>query len=184
MASIARHRPEPQGAARQRPDPAEPPSATRPEPAGARFAPVAVPGLTVGSAHDPAEAEADRVSQEVLQRLGAASATAAAPVRRRIEPEVGIEGGSLSPGTRSSIEQLRGAGSPLPEPMRTRMEGAFGADFSDVRVHTGDRAARTNQALGALAFTTGNDIVLGQGSSIGDQRLLAHELTHVVQNRG
>ena len=41
------------------------------------------------------------------------------------------------------------------------MEGAFGADFSDVRVHTGDRAARTNQALGALAFTTGNDIVLG-----------------------
>jgi hypothetical protein len=51
-------------------------------------------------------------------------------------------------------------------------------------VHTGDRAARTNQALGALAFTTGNDIVLGEGSSIGDQRLLAHELTHVVQNRG
>jgi len=64
------------------------------------------------------------------------------------------------------------------------MEGAFGADFSDVRVHTGAQAGAVSQQLGALAFTTGSDIVLGEGSSVGDQRLLAHELTHVLQNRG
>jgi hypothetical protein len=151
------------------------------------FAPVAVPsptsGLTVGSAHDPAEAEADRMSLAVLQRLGAGSA-AAAPVRRSAEPEVGADGGALSSTTRSSIDRLRGGGRPLPEPVRNRMEGAFGADFSDVRVHTGAQAGALSRRLGALAFTAGSDIVLSEGSGVGDQRVLAHELTHVLQNRG
>ena len=87
------------------------------EPDGPQFAPVAVPsptsGLTVGSTHDPEEAEADRMSRAVLQRLGAASA-AASPVRRSSEPEVGADGGALSSTTRSSIERLRGGGRPLP----------------------------------------------------------------------
>jgi hypothetical protein len=157
------------------------------EPDGPQFAPVAVPsptsGLTVGSTHDPEEAEADRMSLAVLQRLGAASA-AASPVRRSSEPEVGADGGALSSTTRSSIERLRGGGRPLPEPVRNRMEGAFGADFSDVRVHIGAQAGALSRQLGALAFTAGSDIVLGEGSGVGDQRVLAHELTHVLQNRG
>lgn len=181
MASSGAHAHEPPGAAHQHPADVDAPITVMPDRPAGRFAPVAVGGLTVGSAHDPAEAEADRVSQAVLQRLGAAPA--AAPVRRRVEPEVGLEGGPLSPSTRSSIERLRGGGSPLPAPVRSRMEGAFGADFSDVRVHTGARAAGVNHQLGALAFTSGSDIVLGEGSSVGDQRLLAHELTHVLQNR-
>lgn len=157
------------------------------EPDGPVFAPIAVPSptgpLTVGSVQDPAEHQADQVSLAVLQRLGGGGATAA-PVRRAVEPEVGAEGGALSSTTRSSIERLRGAGRPLPEPVRNRMEGAFGADFSDVRVHTGPQAGVLSRQLGALAFTAGSDIVLGEGSGLADQRTLAHELTHVLQNRG
>jgi len=74
------------------------------------------------------------------------------------------------------------AGSPLPGPVRADMEQSFGgADFGAVRVHTGDRSAAVNRSLGAEAFTTGNDIHLaGDGA---DRELLAHELTHVVQQR-
>jgi len=157
------------------------------EPDGPVFAPVAVPAptgpLIVGSVQDPAERQADQVSLAVLQRLGGGGGSAT-PLRRAVEPEVGAEGGALSPATRSSIERLRGAGHPLPEPVRNRMEGAFGADFSDVRVHTGPQAGALNRQLGALAFTAGSDIVLGEGSGLADQRTLAHELAHVVQNRG
>ncbi len=143
--------------------------------------------LTVGSAHDPAEAQADRMSLTVLQRLGR-SAGAAPAVRRLAEPEVGAQGGPVSAGTRTAIERLRGTGRPLPVPVRTRMEDAFGADFSDVRVHTGPAAQTLNRQIGARAFTTGSDVVLGDtsvhGGSADDDRVLAHELTHVLQNRG
>jgi len=74
-----------------------------------------------------------------------------------------------------------GAGSPLPD--RARMEAMFGADFGDVRVHTGDQAAAASRAIGAEAYTMGNDIVLGGGGGAASQQLLAHELTHVVQQR-
>jgi len=179
----------PRSAGHERPpEPAEPVRVVERESDGPRFAPIPVrsvggagSGLTVGSAFDPAEAEADRVSLAVLQRLGAGP-EAAPPVRRSAEPEVGAVGGALSSPTRSAIERLRGGGSPLPEPVRARMEGAFGADFSDVRLHTGAEAGTLNRQLGARAFTAGSDIVLGEGA--GNQGVLAHELTHVLQNRG
>jgi hypothetical protein len=76
-----------------------------------------------------------------------------------------------------------GGGSPMPPAVRARMEAAFGTDFSDVRIHEGPQAAR----LGAAAFTTGSDIYFAPGRydpfSQQGQRLLAHELTHVVQQR-
>jgi hypothetical protein len=69
--------------------------------------------------------------------------------------------------------------------MRTQMEQAFGADFSGVRVHTNARAEQLNQAIRARAFTAGHDIFFRPGAynpcSVEGQRLLAHELTHVVQ---
>ena len=79
-----------------------------------------------------------------------------------------------------------GGGQPLDGATRVQMEQAIGADFSDVRVHTGSTAAESAKDLGAHAYTVGSDVVLGaghDGSSDTGQRTLAHELTHVVQQR-
>lgn len=81
----------------------------------------------------------------------------------------------------------RGGGEPLDEGTRTRMEAALGADFSDVRVHRDGAAAESASAVSAHAYTVGNDVVFGSGrydpASPTGQRTLAHELTHVVQQR-
>ncbi|NEY33737.1 DUF4157 domain-containing protein [Streptomyces sp. PRKS01-65] len=76
---------------------------------------------------------------------------------------------------------LRAPGSPLDETTRADMEARLGADFSDVRVHTGAAARASAAEIGARAYTSGNHVVLGAGG--GDRHTLAHELTHVVQQR-
>jgi len=78
-----------------------------------------------------------------------------------------------------------GGGAPLDGRTRQRMEGALGTDLSSVRVHTGGESAAAARDMGARAFAVGNDVHFGAaqynpGSREGD-RLLAHELTHVVQ---
>jgi hypothetical protein len=83
--------------------------------------------------------------------------------------------------------QLEG-GAALDSGVRSRMEGAFGYDFGQVRIHTGDRAADLNASLGARAFTVGRDVAFGAreyrpGTLAGDA-LIAHELAHVVQQSG
>ncbi len=80
----------------------------------------------------------------------------------------------------------RGGGAPMEPAVRQRMESSFGTDFSDVRVHTGGGAAASARAVDAHAYTVGNEIVLGDGHAQGSpvhERTLAHELTHVVQQR-
>jgi hypothetical protein len=80
----------------------------------------------------------------------------------------------------------RGGGTPLEPAVRQRMESSFGTDFSDVRVHSGGSAAASARAVDAHAYTVGNDVVLGDGHGQGSathERTLAHELTHVVQQR-
>jgi hypothetical protein len=76
-----------------------------------------------------------------------------------------------------------GAGQRLPESVQQKMESFFGSDFSDVRVHVGPEAS----SIGALAFTYGSDLYFAHGQydpgSAHGQRLLGHELTHVVQQR-
>ena len=90
--------------------------------------------------------------------------------------------GGVQPVQRSSApEVLRSAGRPLAKPVRADMEARLGADFSDVRLHTGTAAQRSADELGARAYTSGSDIVLGRGG--GDRHTLAHELTHVIQQR-
>jgi len=101
-------------------------------------------------------------------------------------PEVaGSKGGPAGPGLEQSLEQARGSGRPLAESFRGRMESAFGADFSSVRIHADEPADRLSRSIQARAFTRGHDIFLRQGeyqpASAEGQRLLAHELTHVVQ---
>ncbi|MCG3156683.1 MAG: hypothetical protein DKINENOH_03307 [bacterium] len=83
------------------------------------------------------------------------------------------------------VSHSRGGGSALPHDTRAFMEPRFGVDFSQVRVHTGTNAAQMSQDLNAQAFTVGRDIYFGNGKynpqTSGGQQLLAHELTHVVQ---
>ena len=82
-------------------------------------------------------------------------------------------------------EVLRSPGQPLDPGTRTFMESRFGHNFSQVRVHTGGKAAKSAQSVNALAYTVGRDVVFNSGQYTPDQtsgkRLLAHELTHVVQ---
>lgn len=94
----------------------------------------------------------------------------------------------VTPEVESGIQTARGGGQALDGQVRSRMEPVFNADFSNVRVHTGGKADGLNRALSARAFTTGQDIFFKEGeynpaSSTG-QELLAHELTHVVQQGG
>ncbi len=102
-------------------------------------------------------------------------------------------GHPATPGDRSPVAQERpagletrlqaraGSGRPLPADVRSFMEPRFGADFSQVRVHTDGEAARMNRALNARAFTYKSDIYFGPGQSPAISPLTAHELTHVVQ---
>ena len=106
------------------------------------------------------------------------------PVQREAE----TEGMDASPDVEAGIEQARGSGQPLDKTIREPMEQAFGADFSSVKVHTDTRADQLNHAVQAKAFTTKQDVFFRQGEynpgSRGGQELIAHELTHVVQQSG
>lgn len=87
----------------------------------------------------------------------------------------------------ADVQTLRGSGRPLPPQTATDMTQKFGRSFDDVRVHTDAAAKQSAASMGAKAYTVGSDIVFGEGhyapeTHIG-QQLLAHELTHVLQNQ-
>jgi len=96
--------------------------------------------------------------------------------------------GDVAPDVERTIETARGGGQALDSAVGTQMGSAFNADFSGVRVHTDAKSDSLNQSLSAKAFTTGQDIFFRQGEynpgSSSGRELLAHELTHVVQQNG
>ncbi|MBX3000127.1 MAG: DUF4157 domain-containing protein [Caldilineaceae bacterium] len=102
----------------------------------------------------------------------------------QLKPMHGPEGGAVKGSVERQIASARG-GKTLDAGVRRSMEGAFGADFGGVRVHTGSQADTLNRSLNARAFTAGRDIFFRRGEynpgSAGGQKLLAHELTHTVQ---
>lgn len=105
----------------------------------------------------------------------------------RLQRTVGNAGAS-SLASHGVLDVLsRSSGSPLAEPVREDMESRIGLDFSDVRVHTGDDAHRSAQSVNAHAYTVGSNIVFQRGrfdtDSPAGRTMLAHELTHVVQQR-
>ena len=106
-------------------------------------------------------------------------------IRRRREA---IAGGEASADLASAINSARGGGQPLDAGLQRSMGLAMGADFSGVRVHTDAQSDQLNQSIQAKAFTTGQDVFFRQGGynpvSCGGQELIAHELTHVVQQNG
>jgi len=85
----------------------------------------------------------------------------------------------------SSLKSSKGKGSAMDDNTRSSMESGFGADFSGVRIHTDSKAEKMNQDLGAKAFTNGSDVYFNKGqynpSTDSGKHLLAHELTHTVQ---
>ncbi len=126
--------------------------------------------------------EEDAQRDRTIQREAAFDAAAAAATR-----------GSEGPGARgldidTAERAAKQGGSPLPDDLRGFFEPRLGHDLGDVRVHADGTAARGADAVQARAFTLGNDIVFGAGEyepgSAAGQRLLAHELVHVVQQAG
>ena len=103
-------------------------------------------------------------------------------VQRRSDPG---KGGDVERGTQRAIQQARGSGAALDGRAGAELGQALGADFSDVKVHTDSQSDSLNRSLSARAFTLGSDIFFSQGAynprTSGGKHLLAHELTHVVQ---
>ena len=97
----------------------------------------------------------------------------------------GGEDSGDAPSIESNLNSSKGGGSPLPEKTRSEMEDGFGTDFGNVRVHTDSNAVEMSKNIGAQAFTHGNDIFFNKGKYNPDnnsgKHLLAHELTHTVQ---
>lgn len=95
---------------------------------------------------------------------------------------------SAGPALSSRLQQHAGKGKVLSDQTRADMENAFGVNFGGVNVHTDSEAVRMNKELGAQAFTHGHDVFFNAGKyrpeSSDGKRLLAHELTHVVQQGG
>ncbi|MGW1293661.1 eCIS core domain-containing protein [Streptomyces sp. NPDC002533] len=102
--------------------------------------------------------------------------------RHRHGPGCGHQEPAADPVQRSAVHDvLRAPGRPLDAPLREEMESRLGSDFSDVRLNT-DSVARASAAeVGARAYTSGSHVVIGDGG--GDKHTLAHELTHVIQQR-
>ncbi|MEM7340383.1 MAG: DUF4157 domain-containing protein, partial [Actinomycetota bacterium] len=109
----------------------------------------------------------------------------AAMVQRSAERSQGA--GPLDPDIADDISAARSGGRPLDDSTREDMESHLGADLTNVRVHTDTKADTLNRAVQAEAFTTGSDVFFRSGryapESTDGRRLLAHELTHVVQQR-
>jgi hypothetical protein len=99
-------------------------------------------------------------------------------------PTASTPGLSSMAGAASHAIGHRGSGEPLSSPSQRMLESHLGVDLSPVRVHSDETSREAARALKARAFTHGTDIWLGPGESKNDLRLMAHEVTHVVQQNG
>ena len=168
-------------------------------------------GLLIGDARNSSDREADRVADEVMSGwgspaslvVGERAADRAEGVRMRVRRWRGamrclwqekrdgekMQRKESAAGARNSAadcaRSAETAGQPLDLATRAFTEPRFGRDFNDVRIHTDAKATESASAVKAKAYTVGQHIVFGHGQYAGDsergRRLLAHELTHVVQ---
>ncbi len=138
------------------------------------FAPQAK--LSVNEPGDQYEVEADAMADQVM--------TMSDPSVQRSSDE----GSSFGDVSGVVDDGLSGGGQPLDEETRNFMEPRFGANFSDVRIHTDSKASDSSEAMAARAYAVGPNIAFKSGEyspgSSDGKRLLAHELTHVVQQTG
>jgi Domain of unknown function (DUF4157) len=160
--------------------------------------------LMIGAVGDKYEQEADRVAAQVMRRINAPASVQSgedetvqreemetkdnearlmrSPIIQRKSSDGGI---AATPNLEASINRARSGGQPMANNIREPMEQAFGADLSGVKIHANAQSDELNRSIQARAFTTGKDVFFRQGAyepgSLGGQELLAHELTHVVQ---
>jgi hypothetical protein len=156
--------------------------------------------LKIGQPDDVYEKEADRAADQVMGMTMIGSECPECEEEEFITPLVQrqtVEGEEeiiqtktasnstfeVNPDIESRIQSLKGSGQPLSPSTRNFFEPRFGVDFSKVRTHQNTAADNLASSLGARAFTLGKDIWLGQGESTSDKKLMAHELTHVVQQK-
>ncbi|MFL6275310.1 MAG: DUF4157 domain-containing protein [Blastocatellia bacterium] len=157
--------------------------------------------LYVGSPGDAYEQEADRVADQMMSpsqvpavqhKCAACQEGANCPKceeRERLQTkEAPGHTPHVTQDVESSLASLRGSGQPLSPSIRALFEPRFGRDFNEVRVHADAQGAKTASAINARAFTVGKNIVFGADqyspNTRDGQLLLAHELTHVVQQEG
>ncbi|WP_052731170.1 eCIS core domain-containing protein [Spirosoma radiotolerans] len=157
----------------------------------------AEPTLTVGAANDAYEQQANAVAGQIMrmpeqpfvQRKCAhcqeKEQFQRKPMASFIQRKTEAGGSQATQATTSQIQATQGGGNPLPATTRTFMETRFGTDFSGVNIHTGEYAVQLSRELNAQAFTVGSDIYFNSGKyapdSMDGRHLLAHELTHTVQ---
>lgn len=173
------------------------------------FKPFVQKKLSVGASNDHYEIEAENMANKVMGLSDNAfqkTSTSEAKVQRKCavceEEEKKIqrkplcesiqrvsytatEKSAIPSNVESSINNSKGKGSKMDSETQSFMENRFGADFSGVKIHTGNEASSMSQNLNAKAFTVGNDIYFNNGqynpSSNSGKHLLAHELTHTLQ---
>ncbi|MEV0825088.1 eCIS core domain-containing protein [Nonomuraea rubra] len=158
-------------------------------------------GLRVGAADDPYEQEAAAMSAAVMSDLDQDTPEEPPPNPTAPRPEAGedvpeLQAAARPGGPRPATAAVAryvgslgpGSGRPLPAATRQALEPRFGRDFGGVRVHADAAAATAARAVNASAFTVGSHIVFGAGryapATAAGRALLAHELTHVVQQSG
>lgn len=166
------------------------------------------PKLKIGSTNDKFEQEADRIADQVvhgsnqtaqIQHTGSLvqrKCTACEveelqmkPLSQRvtslIQTKSNTSGQVASDSVSSGIQSSKGGGKSMDSSTKSYMENRFGSDFSSINIHTGHKANHLNQLINARAFTVGNDIFFNKGeyqpNSSRGKYLLAHELTHTVQ---
>jgi hypothetical protein len=147
--------------------------------------------LTVGPADDRFERNADAVAEQVVSRLRRGVdlsdlQSKGALAQRVVSMDgLGADGGELGDDADSGIRSAKGRGRPLDPGTQEQMEGAFGADFGRIRLHTDPNADQLSRSLSADAFTTGADIFFRSGvydpTTATGTKVLAHELAHTVQ---
>lgn len=160
--------------------------------------------LAVSPANDPAEQEAERVADQVMAmetdttvhrdpapESVAEDKNSPEQVRGLVRPVTVLRAGTtpVPTGTESTVRNsIRNGGKPLPAGTRSEFESKLRADLTDVRIHTGAAADEAARSINAEAFTVGTDIAFANGTynpgSQAGKRLLAHEVTHVLQHQG
>ncbi|NER78155.1 MAG: DUF4157 domain-containing protein [Leptolyngbya sp. SIO1D8] len=155
--------------------------------------------MTLGESGDRFETEADYLVPQIVSRINTPDFDSYSPSilnpttptvqMKALRPSLQLKGpssgGSITPSLESSITHARSGGQPLAPYLQQRMGRAMGANFSNVRVHTDTKADHLNRSLSAKAFTTGHDVFFKKGTyqphTQSGQKLIAHELSHVVQ---
>lgn len=166
------------------------------EPTAPFFNPTFIqPKLTIGQPNEEYEKEADAMADKVMRmpdvkmpiqrKCAHCEEEEKQKLQKKSEPDIAS---GVPSGIESSLASSKGNGRPLPSNVRAQMEHSFGADFSGVKLHTDSHAVQMNNDLHAQAFTHGNDIYFNAGKYHPEvsegKHLLAHELTHVMQQGG